>query len=204
MNHTVDSLLDKGVSFKRAGDLEGAKNCYIEALERDPKNMMTYISLGKTAHLLKQQNLAVRSYLASTHLQLSPIEKAIQSNNLPMHLSFQYDSFPKELLATLPKKSAFTIFIDVNTPRHVAHSLVDLSPVMLKENPGLSQFADIYHAHILGDGSHNRVLQRYGITANDQIETDEKIYIPYGRKFLIEELKWNQLSNQNVMDIYFK
>lgn len=130
------------------GDLEGAKACYIKALEMDSTNMMTYISLGKIAHLLKQ-HLAVRSYLASTHLQIGPNEKAINENNLPLHLQIQYNVFPEEILASLPRKSAFTIFIDPNTPRHVAHSLVDLNPEVLAGNPQIAPLAEIYQALFL-------------------------------------------------------
>jgi tetratricopeptide (TPR) repeat protein len=203
MSYAVNQLLDRGVALKRAGDLEGAKKCYIDALDLDPKNHMTYISLGKTAHLLKNQNLAIRSYLAATHIQLSPIEKAINENNLPFHLKIQYDSFPKEVLKDMPKKSAFTIFIDGNTPRHVAHSVIDLTPEILGKNPELKPYAEIYHAHILGNGTHDRVLQNYGISPSTQMEVDENTYIPYGRKFVIEEIQWNKLSNMNVLELYF-
>ncbi|MEH7075156.1 tetratricopeptide repeat protein [Neobacillus drentensis] len=203
MSIGVDQLKDRAVSYKRAGNFEMAKNCYIEAIELEPSDMMTYIGLGKTAHLLKNQNLAVRSYLAATHIQLSPIEKAMNENNLPMHLKFQYDSFPKDLLASLPRKSAFTIFIDVNTPRHLAHSVIDLSASTMKENPQLVPYSEVYRAHILGNGTHERVLNRFGFTGNDQIETDENVYIPYGRKFVISELKWDKIHSNNVLDLYF-
>jgi tetratricopeptide (TPR) repeat protein len=203
MSFTSDQLLDKGVAYKRAGKLEEAKNCYIDAINHDPYNMITFISLGKTAHLLRDQNLAVKSYLASCHLQLSDIEKAINNNNLPMHLKFQYDSFPKNILNSLPKKSAFTIYIDPNTPRHLAHSMIDLSPGALREYPELKAYAEVYHAHISGRGNHNKVLNQYGLDPSQQISKDEEVYIPYGRDFLIKELQWNKITNKNVVDIYF-
>nr|WP_144925405.1 hypothetical protein [Paenibacillus bovis] len=200
---TVNQLLDQGVALKRAGNLQGAKDCYIKAIEMDPFNMMTYISLGKTAHLLKAQDLAIRCYLASTHLQLAPIEKGIKENNLPMHLKVQYDNFPQNIFTQLPKRSAFVIFIDPNTPRHVAHSILDLSPKIINENPQLKAYSEVYHAHILGDGTHDTTLRKWGLTSANQIETDEKIYIPQGRNFLIQELNWNKLSNGDVLGLYF-
>lgn len=203
MSYALDQLLDKGVQLKRAGNLEGARDCYIEAIKMDPYNMMTFISLGKTAHLLKAQALAVRSYLAAAHLQLAPIEKGISENNLPIHLRVQYDSFPQEILDSLPRKSAFTIYIDPNTPRHIAHSVVDLTPSTVRDNPKLVPYAEIYHSHILGDGSHGPVLNKYGLTQNDQIEQDEQIYIPFGRNFIIQELQWDNLNRNDVANIYF-
>jgi tetratricopeptide (TPR) repeat protein len=200
---TLDQLLDRGVALKRLGDLEGAKDCYIKALDIDPFNMMTYISLGKTAHLLKAQDLAVRCYLASTHLQLAPIEKSINENRLPMHLKVQYDIFPQDILKQLPRKSAFVIFIDPNTPRHIAHSIIDLSPKTLNENPHLKAYCEVYHAHILGNGTHDETLKKWGLTSSNQIETDEQIYIPFGRNFLVQELQWDNLSRNDVLNIYF-
>lgn len=204
MEYSLDQLLDKGVALKRAGNLERARDCYIKALEIDPYNMMTYISLGKVAHLLKDQDLAVRSYLASTHLQLAPIEKSINENNLPFHLKVQYDAFPREVLSSLPKKSAFVIYLDSNTPRHIAHSIIDLSPSILSEYPELLPYAEIYRSHIYGNGTHDQVLQKYGLTLKEQIEKDEKFYLPFGRNFLIQELQWDELSRDDVINIYFK
>lgn len=199
----LNNLLDRGVALKRAGDLEGAKEIYLKALEIDPTNMMTYISLAKTAHLLKSQNLAVRCYLASTHLQLAPIERSIQQNNLPMHLKLQFDTFPPDILSQLPRKSAFVIYIDPNTPRHVAHTLIDLTPELLSKNPNLKSYSEVYHSHILGNGTHERTLQKWGLTPSDQIGFDEQIYIPYGREFLIQELQWDKISRDDVLNIYF-
>lgn len=183
MSYSVEQLLDRGVSLKRSGNLEAARDCYISALEVDPTNMMTYISLGKTAYLLGQQDLSVKCYLASTHLQISPVERAIIENKLPLHLKFQYDSFPPEVLNSLPKKSAFIIFIDGNTPRHLAHSLADLSGAVLEQNPSLSIYGEIYHSHIFGDGSYERILQKHRMSTSNQMRQDEEFYIPWGRKF---------------------
>jgi hypothetical protein len=204
MSNDVNRLIDKAIYFKRDGNFEGAKNCYIEAIELDPYNMMTFIALGKTAHLTNNQGLAVRCYLASTHLQLSPIEKAIHENNLPIHLKFQYENISKELISSLPKKSAFTIYIDPNTPRHMAHSLIDLSEDTLSEYPQLVPYAAVYKAHILGNDTHDLTLQNLGLSTSNQIETDQDIYIPHGRDFLIKELKWEKISSNNVLDIYFE
>lgn len=204
MSYQVDQLLDKGVALKRNGDLEGAKNCYIDALNIDETNMNTYLSLGKTAHLLKHQNLAIKCYLAFSHLMVSPIEKAIKQNNLPLHLKIQFDQIPEHAFASLPKQSAFAIYMDTNTPRHVAHSLIDLSEQTLNKNSNLKPYSKIYYAHILGDGSHNSVLQNFGLTASNQIAMDEDVYIPAGQEFLVSNIEWNKIASTNVLDIYFK
>jgi tetratricopeptide (TPR) repeat protein len=77
MKNEVEQVIAEGVKLKRAGDLKGALNCYLRAVDLDPMNSNVFISVGKTAHLLKEQNLAARSYLAAVHLMLAPIEKVI-------------------------------------------------------------------------------------------------------------------------------
>jgi tetratricopeptide (TPR) repeat protein len=198
----VDDLLDRGVALKRSGNLKGAKDCYLKALETDPYNIMVFISLGKTAHLLKEQELAVRCYLSATHLQLAPIEKSIVENRLPMHLKFQYDTFASKELSQLPKKSAFVIFLDSNTPKHIAHSVIDLSPQTLNDVPQLKPYVEIYSSDILGNGSYNQTLKKWGLTTVDQREKEEQVYIPFGRNFLIKQLQWEKLSRNDVLNIY--
>lgn len=203
MLNTVEEFIDKGVSLKRSGKFKEAMDCYIKALDIDPQNMKTYISLGKTAHLLNNQDLAIKCYLAATHILLSPIDEEIQQNKLPLYLEVQYNAFPKDILASLPKKSAFAIFIDSNTPRHTAHSIVDLDASFIKQNPGLVPYSDIYRSHILGDGNYDEVLSKYGLTTTNQMNYDEEFYIPIGRSFNIDHIKWDKLSQLNVVDLYF-
>ncbi|MUV37073.1 hypothetical protein JNUCC1_00879 [Lentibacillus sp. JNUCC-1] len=204
MENKVQQLITEGVTLKREGDLEGALNCYLQAIDIDPTNMKLFISIGKTAHLLKQQNLAARCYLAATHLMLEPIERTIhQPDQLPSYLQMAYGQFTEEELRQLPRKSAFAILIDSNTPRHVAHSMVDLSPDIMEKRTDLMPFAEIYRASILGDGSHGNVLNRYGYTPDDQMTIDKEFYIPSGQKFLMADVQWDQLDRQNVTDIYF-
>jgi tetratricopeptide (TPR) repeat protein len=199
---TLDELTSKGDALKRAGDLEGAKDCYMQALDIDPFNRMTYIHLGKIAHLLKAQDLAVRCYLASLHLELAQIEKDIHDHSLPIHLQVQYDTIPEDILDQLPQKSAFIIFADSDVPRLIAHSIIDLSPKALNVNPQLKAYSDIYNAELLEDGAHDETLGKWGLTSSDETNTDEEVYIPFGQNFLLDALQWDQLSRNDVLNIY--
>ncbi|MBU9674958.1 tetratricopeptide repeat protein [Planococcus sp. CP5-4] len=203
MSNQVSQLLSRGITLKRSGDLEGAQKCYIEALNIEPTNLEIFLSIGKTAHLQKNQNLAVKCYLAFNHLMISPIEKAIQQNDLQVPLKNFYDSMPAHSLNSLPKHSAFTIFTDKNTPKHIAHSLIDLSESALETNPHLRPYSKIYHALISGDGSYNNVLQDLKLSAENHMAIDEDIYIPFGRNFLIDEIQWDKIESTNVLEIYF-
>ena len=132
--NTIQQFMDRGGMHKRNGDFYAEKDCFVKALELDPLDMTIYVNLAKVAHLLKAQTLAIICYLAATHLQLAPIEQSIYENNLPKYLENQYNAFPKEIEKNLPAKSGFVIYIDINLPRHVAHSILDLSQSNLRKS----------------------------------------------------------------------
>lgn len=200
----VDQLITNAVSFKRQGKFEEAKQCYIDALEYNPHDLMNYVGLGKIAHLSNAQGLAINCYLAAAHLQIAPVKKAIEDNALPLPLKLQYDQIPADVMKQLPHESAFIILIDANTPRHLAHSFVDLSEDFLAKNPDIKKFSEIYRAHILGDGSYQSTLIKWETTQDHQIEMDETFYLPEGRDFLLKYLKWGQLDSLDVLNLYFR
>ncbi|MEN0644926.1 hypothetical protein MKY91_17355 [Alkalicoccobacillus gibsonii] len=200
----VDQLLTNAVSLKRQGKFEEAKQCYIDILEDNPHDLMSYVGLGKIAHLLNEQGLAIKCYLSAAHLQIAPVKRAIEENSLPLPLKLQYDQIPANVLKQLPHESAFIILIDANTPRHLAHSLIDLSEDLLAEKPGIKMYSEIYRAHILGDGSYQSTLTKWQTTQDHQIEMDEKFYLLEGRDFLIKYLNWGQLDSMDVLSLYFR
>ncbi|NMD68740.1 hypothetical protein HHO41_00460 [Bacillus sp. DNRA2] len=199
----VDQLLEQGEVLKKAGDFISAKNLFFKAVEMDPSNSATFMKLGKIAHLLKDQGLALRCYAAAMHLQITPIEKFIIDNQLPCHLKIQQDAFSDGFLDSLPRASAFIIYVYPNTPRHTAHSLIDLSDIQLRENPQLLPFAEIYHSFISKNGTHPHVLQKYQKSTDDQIQYDGSYYIPIGRNYLMKEIEWGKIHSDDVLHIYF-
>lgn len=203
MEGATSQLIDQGNSLKHAGDLDSARIKFFKALELDPLNRAAYIGLGKTAFLLKNQKLALQCYLASMHLQIAPIEKDIQDDHLSCHLKIQQDTFPSYFLSSLPRQSAFVLYLYPNAPRHAAHALIDLSPIQLRENPYLKPFAEIYYSFISKNGTHTHVLSKHQKTTDDQISCDQKYYIPYGRNFFLRELKWDKILSEDVLDLYF-
>lgn len=203
MSNEVSYLLQQGVQMKREGLLNESKENYVKAIDLDPRNMNAFMALGKTSYLLNERSLSVLCYLAIMHLNLFHTEKAIIENNLPIPLRMQYENFHEEDIAKLPRKSAFTLYTDTNTPRHLGHSIIDLAPEILQEMEGLHVFAEIYHAHIYGNGSYNRLVDDYNVTPQQQLEIDEKVYIPNGVEFLLNNIKWDDLESDHVIDIYF-
>lgn len=207
MTNAVGDLLNEGVALKREGKFDEARHRYMEALKLDPANAMTYISLGKIAYLSEKSEFAISCYIAAMHIELAIIEAQIQEGNLSPELNAMYSQFTEDELAKFPRQSAFVVFLDTNTPRHLAHAMFDINPVLLdsvlEKEPSVPVFAAIYRAHILGDGTYDEVLLQHKMTAQEQMAKDESFYIPFGRGFLMDHIKWDALSSLNVIDLYF-
>lgn len=198
---SVNELLDKGVSLKRQGDFYGAKACYVEALKRDPSNIMIYISLGKIAYLLRDEVLSINCYLASMHLQLFSVENHLKRETLPFQLEIQLNSLSQIELESLPRRCAFIILIDPNTPNHIAHAVLDFSHVLV-ELYELNPYIEIYHAKIAGNGTYERLLKKYKLTTSDEMDKLNSMYYPYGQNYLLNNIQWNQISSSDVVNIY--
>lgn len=207
MTNGVGDLLNEGVALKREGKFDEARHRYMEALKLDPANAMTYISLGKIAYLSEKSEFAISCYIAAMHIELAIIEAQIQEGNLSPELNAMYSQFTEDELAKFPRQSAFVVFLDTNTPRHLAHAMFDINPVLLdsvlEKEPSVPVFAAIYRAHILGDGTYDEVLLQHKMTAQEQMAKNESFYIPFGRGFLMDHIKWDALSSLNVIDLYF-
>ena len=49
----------------------------------------------------------------------------------------------------------------------------------------------------------NTTLRKWGLTAENQMHIEQEIYISSWTKILIQEFKWQQLSNRDVLILYF-
>jgi len=203
MTTEVHVLTERAAALTREGNLTGARDCCMAALEQDPGRLATYVSLGQVSHLMSNQNLAVRCYLAAMHLQAAAVERQLREQTLSVQLQSLLAAFPAELLEELPRTSAFIVFADPHLPRHAAHALADLSRDTMRQQEDLAPYADAYRAQLNGNGTHEQVLARNGLTVNDQIRKDKDWYIPIGRQFFLDQLKWDRAESAEVLRIYF-
>lgn len=199
-----NEMLKKGSHLMKSGALEAAKATFLEALKADPLYKLTYAYLGNTAYLLNQQGLAVRSYLALTHLQLYAVENNIRENTLSEKFQEYYDKFPKEELEKLPLESAFIIYLDGHITRQIAHAMIDLKKGQMEEKPEFVPYAEAYRAQLAGDGSFESVLEKHNITKEQYGKTERYTYVPFGQKFLLKEIDWDKIFRNDVVNIYFQ
>lgn len=204
MEEVREALLKKAIAFKKAGAYEAAKASCFQALEVDPTYKITYVHLGNIAYLMGQQNLAVRSYLALTHLQLYAIENHLIDGTLTDKFKNYYDEFPKEELDKLPLHSAFVIYLDGFITRQIAHAMIDLSKERKEANAPLEPFIEVYRAVISEDPYGALLLDKYDLDEKKIYAIEKKHYIPFGQKFLINEIDWDKIFRDDVVNIYFE
>lgn len=209
----IDNILNAGVARKRAGDLKGAKEIYIEALKLDPYYPMTYISIGKVCYLLREQSISFMAYLASMHLQIYTREQRLQGKIIssdPMADIMdnmneeQYNSLSPQIKKILPRKSGLVILQGPNTPRHIAHTLFDLDERALNQNNNVAVFSQIYRAQLAGNNTYESKLMSLGKTESEYNDFDEEFYSTHGKFILLDNIKWDKIESREVLDIYFQ
>lgn len=205
MYNTINNLREEAVLQKRMGEFQQSLNLYIKSLQLDATSfdaLNTYYALGKLAYLMKNPRLALSSYLAAIHLELSRVENDILNNTLPEHVQIALKP-PIGVMDKLPAKSAAIIYHDPHKPRHVAHALVDFEDDFLKENKINPKLAYIYRSSILGDDSYDKVVELSGLTHEFIVNKDEYFYHNMGIKYIINNgINWSWILSPNVYSIY--
>jgi len=194
------ALLRQGLERKRSGALKDAKEIYMQALRLDPCDIQAYISMGKVSYLLGQREDSIRSYLAAIHLQIFTRENFEDASSI-RQINHRYDQLDSDIKELLPMKSATVILEDANTPRNIAHSVLDLD-----DTEPLSQSAQghsqIYHSQLAGNGTFNDTLTILNVT-EEEFDATEYDYLSVGKQILLDHINWKQINDVNVAKIYF-
>lgn len=200
MSNEQSELLQMAVEKKRAGELEESLQCYLDAINLDLTNSEIYMGLGKTTYLLGNDFFTINAYLSRLHLLMHDMEKQMENDVLPEPYEDFYEGLSDEVKATLPRKSAVVAYMDYNLAKHLGHVLLDFDPSRPEETDGL---VEIYRAQIAGESDYSALYDKHGFTPDDVRKIEEDIYIPSGRKFLLDFVEWEEIADPNVIDIYF-
>lgn len=68
------AILDKGISYKRAGEYKLAKHCYIQAINLLPRSPLAYYNLGKLLYIMEEYNSSAKSFKTALELGYDKIE----------------------------------------------------------------------------------------------------------------------------------
>lgn len=206
MNNTdaAISLFKKGLAYKLKGDLENAKDSFSSSISNDPSNKDVFYELGKLEFLRGKYSESINSYLAYTHLQLNIRLK--QNNNL---LDFPdkdisedfYKNLPSEIKNIFPDKSASYIYEDGDICNHISHSYFGSHNI---EDPILLRNFKFYYSTLVGNHLVQMTMDQYNMSYDEYEDINLSTFIPQGRLILLDNIIWEKLGNDDVLNIYFK
>jgi tetratricopeptide (TPR) repeat protein len=191
-----DKYQANGLQHKRQGNYVKSQKAYHKAIELNYTDSMAYYALAKTYYLSGNVTKALRNYLCTMHLSLNFMIDAVDSPGDPQRIQFQ-----RQMLETQNDKSAIDgirqihpyadlIFLDDNTPRHIAHVLVDLPPSIPKSS-------------IIGEYIQTYKLSLQGMTGIQiDYDFDYQHYLPIGRIFALDNIQWISINRDNPYQVY--
>lgn len=192
---------DLAVQAKRQKKFDLALEYYEKEIGQEGLSVSVLQAIAKIYYLKKQHDFSIDFYLAATHLSLYLDNEHYKRGDIGIKQALQ--QIPASTANQFPHPIGTLLLFDSNSPRHIAHALLDREETYRKI-PEFRPYAEIYYSHILGDGSHDATLRKFNLSSRDQINFDEERYIGIGFKFLIDSIKWSQIDNPNVMDLYLK
>lgn len=190
---SAQKFLAQGVEKKRKGDYKGAIQAYLKSIELNPADTIAYYSLAKTLYLTKNRKASVIYYLTSMHMSTNYQRQALKLGNVVVTMERQAlaNSMPANVLADIRTihPDADLIFLDFNTPLHLAHAVIDLQESLPKSKAV----------------QHDIVEYRKGLEGKANYRVNEalkEIYLSVGRAFVLENLLWEHLDRIDVLELY--
>lgn len=160
-------------------------------------NLLT--SIAKVFYLKGFNSHAIAFNLASIHLGLHTDLVHYKRGDQAIAQALQ--QVPEKLANLFPHPIGALIAYDRNALRHLSHALVDHEGTF-GQTPEFRPYADMYYALILGDGSHGQVFEHYQLSNDDLMQFEEQHYFRYAYQTLIDNIKWTEIENPNVWELY--
>lgn len=200
------SLFSEGLEQKTKGNLEGAKDCFSRGISHNPLAASLYYELGKLEFLRGEYGNSLTAYLAFTHLQLRKREAQLNGDlEFPKTekslIENFYQELPEEARDSLPRKSAAYILEDGDICNHAAHSYFGSQDI---SEPELLNNFKLYYATLVGPHFVQITLDQLNLSLKAFDEMNLNLFIPQGRLILLDNIAWDKLDSDDVLEIYFK
>lgn len=193
------NYFELALEAKRNKDFSLALDYYQKELDTEGISVNLLNAIAKVYYLLHNNSAAVKFYLAATHLEMH--QNNLQLLNGDKNIELALQQVPEEIASQVPHPVGATLFYNYNIARHISHALIDHEETYEKF-PEFRKYAEVYYSAILGDGSHDEILQKHELTAQDQKTIDDQYYIDIGFQLLIDSIKWSEIENLDVVELY--
>lgn len=187
----VQNLLEIGVQRKRNQDFSSAKEAYYAAISLKSDSILAYYGLAKICYLTKEPREAISNYLKALHLSVYATAQAADGkvNQEPFQLFLTH--LPENIQQAMNRIHPFAkwMLLDQNTPRHLAHVIIDLNSKFPKTDR-IKKYRVRYRKALLGKSE---------AELNDTLENS---YFGVGVEFALNNLDWGMISDLSVTARY--
>lgn len=195
----IMSTFELAVQAQRERKFDLAIDYYQQIINEKGISVNLLQSIAQAFYLKKQHDLAVSFNLAAVHLSLHTFLENYKQGDPAAVNALQ--SLPETIVNQFPHPIGALLIHEKNIIRHVSHALLD-QEVILEKAPNLRPYAEIYYAQIIDDYTVNGVLQQYSLTEKAVLEFEVEHYLGHGYQLLLNQIKWDQLDNTDVMNLY--
>lgn len=202
----AESLFEKGLEYKRKGNLDEMIKSFYEGIANDPENEKIHYELGKALFLKGEYGPSLNAYLSYTHLKVRKRELSLRGDlefeeNEKESVEHYYNNLPKEIVDSLPRKSAAYILEDGDICNHAAHSFFGAGEITEKE---IIENFKLYYATLVSPHLVEITLEQYGFSLEEFQKLNIELFIPKGRMILLDNLAWDKIEESDVVKIYFE
>ncbi|MGL5352830.1 MAG: tetratricopeptide repeat protein [Clostridium sp.] len=197
----VAILLNHAQEMIKAKDYNTAKLALVKALKYDPFHDKTYLLLGNVFYLLRMDESACKSYLATIHLQIRKL-KNLKEQSIEAIIDNKYKNLPPETKELLPCKYGAVIFDDNIIPNHIAHAYIDFN-INGATDPLLEECSELYRESLVKQSHPKNLISNYNICYEDYLSFEESHFVSLGRSFLIDSINWDNIDSKDVKYLYF-
>jgi hypothetical protein len=189
----AEEIVKLGVEAKRREQFEEAKRLYESAANIAPWYLHVYYALGKVNYLMGEQAEALLNYCVAAHLHLGlgpAMNLDVRTRTINQIVGSRY---PQALIDAMRSIHPYAdlLILDTNTPRHLGHALIDLSPNE-DLSPEIEAAASAYEESILGSG-------RFFIQMDEEIELG--LYDSIGVAYLLQHIQWDKVGKYPAKDV---
>ena len=187
------------IEAKRKKDFGLAIKYYQKQIMEKGVSSKVLQSAAKAYYLNNQKKLALQFNLAAAHLCLRKEFEKFKSGD--KEVREKLDALPLDKRNQFPHMIGDYLYYSPSLPKHVGHAYLDYEKTYAKE-PEFREYAQIYFAQILSDGSADRKFEVFNINPSEFEQIEEDCYVPVGYKVLHDQIEWTKIESSDVLNIY--
>lgn len=196
MNKNYLTLAEEAIRERKFDD---ALEYYEKQLETNGLSVHLLRAVGKLCYLNGQSAASLQYYIAAIHLSLYINNEAYKKGDEKVIKLLE--EIPEKHKNQFKERIGDILLYESHPQKHIGHSYFD-QETFFEKQPELRKYADVYYAGLLDDGSASEKFAEHNITEADLTDREIKLYIPMGFSLIDKYVKWSEISNPDVYQLY--